>query len=93
MKKRYTVRYKTITVYFDKNPRTGKCKCCDKKAKTQLHHWKYKYTIKEVKKNPKLALENTTELCYFCHRVANALKFVLEQKERIKKLRKLKRIK
>jgi hypothetical protein len=78
MKKKYSLKYKTVTVYFDKNPRTGICECCEKKFKTQMHHWSYKYKPKEVKENKELALENTTELCYHCHKVANAIRFIVE---------------
>ena len=91
-KKRYSVTYKTVTVHFNKNPRTGICECCEKKFKTHLHHWKYVYKPKEVKKNPELALKNTSELCYSCHKLGNALYHVNNpiNKRKIDKLKKLK---
>jgi len=67
-------------VPYPRNPRRGKCKVCGKdKAKgeiktTQLHHWYYKYNVETVKKNPLLALENTIELCYGCHKIADWLR-------------------
>lgn len=89
MKKKYTLRYKRTTIYLDKNPRTGICTCCGKPAKTQMHHIEYKYTTDEVKKKPKLALEETIELCFYDHRLCNMLRQLDENKERVKILRRL----
>lgn len=70
-----TIRYKKTTIRIKENPRKGMCMCCLKFfQKTDMHHWIYAYETKEVKKNPELALNNTTELCYHCHLFANALK-------------------
>jgi len=67
----------------DAPPLTGFCTCCGKKCKGDTHHFVYAYATKKVRKNPMLALENTTELCFPCHRVANALKLLHETKDEI----------
>ena len=82
-RKKYSVKYRRATVYLDFNPRTGICSCCNKEFKTQLHHWIYEFETKEVRKKPELVLKNTSELCYYCHRLANSYKHILEQPERI----------
>lgn len=45
--------------------------------RTSLHHTKYAYERKTVRKNPYLALENTLELCYGCHPIADGLRSML----------------
>lgn len=80
--KKYGVTYQKtrILVPYPRNPRTGICKVCGRsKAKgeiktTQLHHWFYAYETKTVKKNPLLALENTIEVCFRCHKIADWLR-------------------
>jgi len=63
--------------------RTGCCVACKRcKSKgeikvTQMHHTKYAFETKTVKKNPLLALENTLELCFGCHPVADGLRDIL----------------
>jgi len=70
-----------VTLPFD--PRKGKCMACGKsKAKgeiksTCLHHWWYEFKPATVKKNPILALRNTSELCYYCHQLADAIRALL----------------
>jgi len=44
---------------------------------TQLHHTKYAFETKTVKQNPVLALENTLELCFGCHPIADGLRLLL----------------
>jgi len=62
------------------NIRKGICKVCGRskhKAEiktTQLHHWWYKYSVETVKKNPLLALENSIEVCFGCHKIADWLR-------------------
>ena len=83
--KKYAVIYHktTIMVPYPRNPRIGICQACgrskDKKEikTTQLHHWFYKYDVKTVKKNPLLALENAVELCYRCHKIADAFRSLI----------------
>lgn len=71
-----------ITLPFD--PRKGICEACGKSVKkkeikyTQLHHWRYAYKPATVKKNPMLVLENTSELCYYCHKhIADPIRALL----------------
>lgn len=72
----------TIMVPYPVNPRKGVCVACKRTIKagqiktTQLHHHKYAYTTAKVKKNPILALENTSEYCYACHQIADALRAI-----------------
>ena len=42
------------------------------------HHWKNVYTFDQVRKNPLLALEYLSEVCFHCHRVADALTLCAE---------------
>jgi hypothetical protein len=87
-KKGYKIRYETahgggvvVTLPFD--PRKHKCDACGKSVAageikvTALHHWYYAYAPKTVKENPILALENTSELCFGCHQVADAIRALL----------------
>ena len=70
-----------VTLPFD--PRRHVCEACGKVVgeeikSTALHHWFYAYQPKTVKKNPLLALENTTELCYYCHtQIADPIRALL----------------
>lgn len=80
--KKFGVSYhKTkILVPYPRNPRRGKCEGCGRKRgkeikTTQLHHHIYAYETKTVKKNPLLALDNTSEFCFNpCHKAADALR-------------------
>jgi len=76
----------TVTVVTDKPVRKGECEACRRKIgegirTTQLHHYKYVYKPATVKKNPILALENTLELCYGCHPIADALRVLARVKD------------
>jgi hypothetical protein len=84
-KKGYKIRYETahgggviVTLPFD--PRKHKCDACGKSVAlgeikvTALHHWWYAYQPKTVQENPLLALENTSELCFGCHQIADAIR-------------------
>jgi len=86
--KGYKIRYagsrgKGVVVVLPFDPRKGKCAGCGKtKANgeiksTALHHWWYAYQPKTVKQNPILALENTSEFCYYCHQLADAIRALL----------------
>lgn len=72
-----------VVVYLPFNPRKGKCDACGKSIAngeikvTALHHWWYAYQPKTVKENPILALDNTSELCFYCHDIADALRTLL----------------
>lgn len=91
IKKKYSLKYRNKTFYFTEPLRTGICECCGKASKTQSHHWLYKYKTKEVVKNKELAKENTTELCYYCHKLANCLVHLNEQQIKTLKLKELMR--
>ena len=86
MKQNLRYKRKRVTVNVDYPIRKGICECCRRKGKTQLHHWKYSYTSKQIKNNPILALENTTELDFYCHRLANMIVHITKEKQRIEKL-------
>ena len=90
-KQNITYRGRGFKVLVNYPIRTGICACCGKKGWTARHHWIYKYKVSEVRKNPKLALENTTELCYpTCHDVANSCNLLERTKpEVIEKLKAL----
>jgi hypothetical protein len=63
--------------------RKGICKGCNRSKHegeiktTQLHHTKYAFETQTVLKNPILALENTLELCFGCHPIADGLRDIL----------------
>jgi hypothetical protein len=67
-----------VTLPFD--PRNHICEACGKSVEsgeiknTALHHWYYAYAPQTVKKNPLLALDNTSEFCYYCHQLADAIR-------------------
>ncbi len=87
MKQSIRYRKARITVDVDYKIRTGICQCCMQKAHTHLHHWKYEYKTKDVRKNPVLALKHTTELCYACHRIANAINLIQTKPKKFVKLK------
>lgn len=87
-KKGYRTRYagsrgKGVVVTLPEDPRKGICEACGKSKQageirvTALHHWWYAYKPATVKQNPFLVLENTSELCYGCHQVADAIRALL----------------
>lgn len=83
--KHYKIRYATahgggIVVELPFNPRKGICDACGKSVAsgeirvTALHHWLYKYRADTVRETPELAIENTSELCFGCHPVGDAIR-------------------
>jgi len=65
------------------------CQCCGKKPKKSglhFHHLVYAFSTDEVRKNPQLALRSTIQLCWYCHRVADALRIVNEHPDIVIKL-------
>ena len=75
-------RGKGVIITLPSDPRKGKCQCCGKIVGeeikvTALHHWYYAYQPETVRKNPVLALDNTIEVCYGCHQVADAIRALL----------------
>jgi hypothetical protein len=88
LKRKYKMRYagahgKGCIIYLSFDPRKGICEACGKsKAKqeikmTSLHHWRYAYAPETVKKTPMLILDNTVELCFACHQIADGLRNVM----------------
>jgi hypothetical protein len=86
--KGYRMRYagsrgKGVVVVLPFDPRKGICQACGKSKErgeirtTANHHWWYAYAPKTVKENPLLALENTSELCFYCHQLADAIRALL----------------
>jgi len=70
----YTLSYHKMKLKLAKNPRKGVCECCQKKCWTNIHHWLYRYTYTDVRKNNRLALNYTTEVCYPDHELGEALR-------------------
>ena len=86
--KKYRTKYagsrgKGITVTLPFDPRKGVCEACGKSKErgeikiTAMHHWWYEFAPKTVKQNPILVLKNTSELCYGCHQMADAIRALL----------------
>jgi len=86
--KKYYMKYagsrgKGVTVCLPIDPRKHVCQACGKSVlkgeikTTSLHHWWYAYQPATVKDNPALALHNTSELCYYCHQLADAIRALL----------------
>lgn len=79
------IMYRNRSVVVSK-PRKHTCDACNRKVdegikRTNRHHWKYAYTYKTVKANPELALENTSEYCFHCHQIADAIKKLTDVKD------------
>lgn len=72
-----------VVVTLPEDPRKHVCDACKKSVErgeiriTALHHWWYAYQPETVKANPALALENTSELCFGCHPVGDAIRELL----------------
>lgn len=86
--KKYRTKYagsrgKGVTVTLPFDPRKGICQACGKSKHrgeikyTCLHHWWYEFKPATVKANPILVLKNTSELCYYCHQLADAIRALL----------------
>jgi len=90
-KKIQTIRYRGKLIRLGTKPiRKGICECCGRKGLTNLHHWRYAYKVKEVRKNPELALKNVTELCFVHHKLADCIRTVGDADQKVvKKLKKL----
>lgn len=72
-----------VVVILPEDPRKHRCEACGKSVAageikmTSLHHWWYAYQPQTVRDNPELALDNTSELCFGCHQVADAIRALL----------------
>jgi len=86
---RWPVKYQksVIMVPYPENPREGVCDACGRSVHkgeikiTHLHHHIYAYKMNTVKEDRLKALENCSELCYTCHRIADALRNLLFLRE------------
>lgn len=89
------VSYKRRRIKLPFNPRSGTCDCCGRSRPrikhTSIHHWRYAYKWKEIKDCPRRVLDYTSELCYACHEVANAIRRVNLSDKKVKKLLKLRK--
>lgn len=72
-KTRVTYRRARVLVEFEK---AGACAACGLRGRTEMHHYFYSYNTDEVRRHPHLALDNTIELCFLCHRLANMLRYL-----------------
>jgi hypothetical protein len=72
-----------VTVWLKDNPRKGVCEACGHSkergeiAFTALHHWWYEFQPATVKENPILSTKNTSELCFYCHQLGDAIRCLL----------------
>jgi len=80
----YTLSYGKLKLKLSFNPRKGTCLACGKKCWTNIHHWQYKYHYSEVRKQNRLALNYTTEVCYPDHQLAEAVRRLFDIDENIK---------
>lgn len=88
MGKPYRMKYAAshgggCVIYLPEDPRKHQCEACKRKVgqgikSTALHHTSYKYKGDTVKKNPKLALDNTIEVCFTHHKIADALRVLTD---------------
>lgn len=76
-------RGKGVVVTLPEDPRKHICSACKKSVAageirmTALHHWWYAYQPDTVRENPILAVENTSELCFGCHPLGDAIRALL----------------
>ena len=84
---KYLIDYqgKKFWVELDSPPKRGICDACGERVGkeikvTQTHHFKYAYSKKQIEKNPQLAMDNTAELGFNCHKLGNALMNLLSVK-------------
>jgi len=82
---KFTVRYRRARFTVE-GGRTGVCEACGRKGRTEMHHYLYAYETKEIRKRKELVLENTVELCFSCHKLADCLRNLEEGKEAAQKV-------
>jgi 5-methylcytosine-specific restriction endonuclease McrA len=76
----FRLKYRRAT-FLVSGIKGDRCQCCGLKPKKKglhFHHRVYAYSTAEVRKHPQLALENTMQLCYRCHKIADALRITQE---------------
>ena len=83
---KYRLNYHRLRLKLKKNPRDQVCECCNFHGWTNIHHWRYAYTYAQIRENNSLALRYTTELCFRCHMIADAIRVVEEAKEQHPKI-------
>lgn len=77
------IRYRRTVVTVTHSHKSGVCIGGHLGAKKiDRHHWIYRYETKRVRADPDLAVENTVEACYPCHRAADALRYAAEYAEK-----------
>ena len=74
---KYRIMYRRARVSVDLK-KANACKACPHKGRTEMHHYLYAYKTSEVRARPGLASDNTIELCYNCHRLADALRKIMK---------------
>jgi len=70
----FVAYYKGIRIKLDRNPRKGECEACQRKGRTQRHHWRYKHSKWAVINNPELVLDYTNEYDWPCHQLGDVLR-------------------
>ena len=79
MKIRIRYRRARVTVEHEK---TNFCQACGAEGRTEMHHYLYAYQTSRVREWPALALDNSIELCFNCHKIANALRICTDSTKR-----------
>ncbi len=83
------IRYRraSIDVPFE---RSKVCEICNKPfKKIDVHHWLYAYKTGEVRDKPELVLDHTIQVCFHCHRVADAFRLCCEFPEKYESIKNL----
>ena len=85
MKKTKSVRYRrgsrAVTVKPPDYAPTH-CQACNRKysgRRLQTHHWRYQWTLGDVKRNPILALDNSASFCVVHHMAADSIRKITEE--------------
>ncbi len=82
---KFRVMYRKLRVTVE-GVRPEVCAACRRKGRIELHHWKYAYSTSEVRLNPQLALDFTIGLCYQCHKIADYIRNILENRKRFNRV-------
>ncbi len=88
------IKYRRLTVNLPEEIKPTICVVCGRAGnKIDHHHYYYSYETKDVKKKPILVLDNTINVCFPCHLIADAVRITVEHKEISEKIRKMTKIK